>query len=162
MLELPYLKAVQTIFNASIPETNPRIVKLPSYRTRGIEISLLPGITVTAVVDSEGWGVIDEETAPKITAIAPLNTDSGEVAYILLVPFVYGFMNHLFPEPGTIDIEAVMNGLGEGTREYKLFMNILRFFMMLRDGVIFEDNQDLHQMAHNMIEWLGNRQSFSG
>lgn len=161
MIELLYLQGLEKIFNAAMPETEPKIVKLRSFGTKGLEIRMLGETSLTALVDREGWGLLVEENSLQVSPLGHLDTDPGEIAFLIAARVVRPFVSYLYPEPGTIDIQAIAEGLGEGTRNYRLFMNMLRYFMMLKDGVISEDNIPLQQRAHEMIDWLGNRGSFS-
>lgn len=154
--EFLYLRSIEEILSAAMPESNPQIVPLPALNTTGLEITLLGDNTLTLVVDDAGWGLVANEDPPQVSALGPLDTDAGEVTFRIIAPYVRSLVEYLYPEPGSIDLQAILEGMGPETRNYKLLLSILRFFVLLKDGEIFVDNLRLHQEAQELVDWLGN------
>lgn len=159
MVEQLYLDGLEQMFTAAMPETDPRVVDVPSLGTKGLEVKMFGETSLIAVVDIEGWGLLVEGDPALISPLAPLDTYPAEVVFLIASRILRSFVTYFYPEPGTIDIPTILEGLGEGTRNHSLFMNMIRYSMMLKDGVVVEDNPLLEQKAHKMIEWLGNRGS---
>jgi len=153
-----FLAGAQRFFDAAVPESKPTIIDLPWLNTSGLELTLI-GLQkeILVVSPTKGWGILEKGESSKFTRIADLDTDSSAMAVDFFYDYVHFWVSKIIPVGSPIDMGKIVNALGEGTRDYELFNGILKFFLMVSDGVIDEDDLALRQKAKNVLTWLANK-----
>lgn len=155
----PYLLGLQMLVNAAFPETNPRVVEQKDKEhPLGLQLSMSDLEPEILMVSPNGWSWRGTGTDGEAVSLARdygIGTDG--VLVLFIGKYLHYWMGTIFPDLSELDMQIVADHLGQGSRDYELLNNLLRFLLMVRDGQLEEEGDDdteLRKLAQMILTWL--------
>lgn len=156
---MPYLMGLQMIVNAAFPETNPTLIdqkdKLHPVR---LQLSMAGEAPESLMVSTQGWAWQGTGTDGEVVPLAwDYGTGTDAVLVLFIGKYLHYWMGTIFPDLSSLDMAVVADHLGQGTRDYELLNNLLRFLLMVRDGQLEEegdDDSEIRNIAQMILTWL--------
>lgn len=151
---------MQLLVTASFPESNPTLIEQKDKQfPLGLQLALKDEEPEILMVSPEGWAWKGTGTDWEVVPLSrDYSTDSSVVLLFFLAQYIRYWLGTILPDTSTIQMGVVANHIGEGTRDYELLNNFLRFVLMVRDGVLNDDEDGEvtgpQQFAQGLLNWL--------
>ena len=154
-----FLKGNLLLLEAAVPQANPRLANstVESFPL-AIHMTLKDMQHESLMVSPDGWFWEGDGTAGEVVS---LNCETNLGASVVLMVFFEQYLRYwvgtIIPHGAPMDMGKVAQHLGEGSRNYQLFNEILKFFLMIRDGVLDENATEIREYAQQVLTWISGR-----
>ena len=151
-----FLKGTLLLIEAAVPQSNPRLVdsNLESFPL-ALHMTLKDQQSESLLVSTKGWFWEGDGTAGEIVSLdCDTNLDGSVVLMVFLEEYLRYWVGTIIPDGAPIDMGRIAENLGQGSRNYQVFNEILKFFLMVKDGVFDEDDLEVRQYAQQVLTWM--------
>lgn len=154
-----FLKGTLLLIEAAVPQSKPRIAKttLESFPF-AIQLTLKDLQSEKLLVSPQGWFWEGDGTGEEIVSLeCDTRFDASLVLMVFFERYLRYWVGTIIPDGAPIEIGQVAKHLGEGSRNYDIFNEILKYFLMIKDGVFEESTPEVRQYAQYVLTWMSGR-----
>ena len=154
-----FLNGTKRLVSVAVPQSQPRIEKtdLEAFPL-GIHLALKDSKNEILLVSPKGWFWKGEGTEQEIVS---LGCDTSQDASLVILRFFHQYLRYwvgtIIPDGELIQIGRVAEHLGEGSRNYEIFNEILKYFLMVKDGVFEDSPVEVRQYAAYVLAWISGK-----
>ena len=154
-----FLKGTLLLIEAAVPQSNPRLVKstLESFPL-AIHMTLKDQQSESLLVSPQGWFWKGDGTGQEIVSLeCDTRFDASLVLMVFYEKYLRYWVGTIIPDGEPIEIGRVGKHLGQGSRNYEILNEILKYFLMIKDGVFEDSTAEIRQYAAYVLDWMSGK-----
>ena len=154
-----FLKGTLLLVEAAVPQSNPRLEKstLASFPL-AIHMTLKDQQSESLLVSPQGWFWKGDGTGQEIVSLeCDTRFDASLVLMVFFEKYLRYWVGTIIPDGEPIEIGRVGKHLGQGSRNYEILNEILKYFLMIKDGVFEDSTAEIRQYAAYVLDWMAGK-----
>lgn len=154
-----FLKGALLLIEVAVPQSNPRLEKstLESFPL-AIHMTLKDQQSESLLVSPQGWFWKGDGTGQETVSLeCDTRFDASLVLMVFFEKYLRYWVGTIIPDGEPIEIGRVGRHLGQGSRNYEILNEILKYFLMIKDGVFEDSTAEIRQYAAYVLDWMAGR-----